>query len=73
MGLEHVLTKLRSDESVRGYALLTSSGRPVLSFRLPEEVMSRTHGTLQVLAASLRPVNVIADEGTAVLAHLNSD
>ena len=53
MELERALTKLRYDESVSGYAMLTNDGHPFLSFSLPDETLPIIQGTLRINIASL--------------------
>jgi len=71
MQLERVLTKLKFDESVLGYALITNDGHPFLSFSLPDEVLPRIKGTLRIHANDLKLMNVLTDEGSVVLARVN--
>ena len=63
MKLERVLTKLKFDESVNGYALITSDGHPFLSFSLPDEVLPQIKGTLRIHGSDLRLVNIMTGEG----------
>jgi predicted regulator of Ras-like GTPase activity (Roadblock/LC7/MglB family) len=71
MQLERVLTKLKFDESVLGYALITNDGHPFLSFSLPDEVLPRIKGTLKIHANDLKLMNVLTDEGSVVLARVD--
>ncbi len=71
--LERALTKLRFDESVSGYALVTNEGQPFLSFSLPEEVLPRIRGALQIHADSLNLMNIVAGPWTLILARINPD
>ncbi len=73
MELERVLTKLRYDESVRGYALFTNDGEPFLSFSLPEETLPVIRGTMKIHSKSLKLMNVMTGEGTVVLARVDSN
>ena len=71
MQLERVLTKLKFDESVLGYALITNDGHPFLSFSLPDEILPRIKGTLKIHANDLKLMNVLTDEGSVVLARVD--
>ena len=66
-----MLTKLKFDESVNGYALITSDGHPFLSFSLPDEVLPQIKGTLRIHGSDLRLVNIITGEGTVILARVD--
>lgn len=69
--LERVLTKLKFDESVSGYALITNDGQPFLSFSLPDEVLPQIKGTLRIHAQSLKLVNIMTREGIVILARVD--
>ena len=69
--LERVLTKLKFDESVSGYALITADGHPFLSFSLPDAVLPQIKGTLRIHGSDLRLVNIMTDKGIVILARVN--
>lgn len=69
--LERVLTKLKFDESVLGYALITNDGQPFLSFSLPEEVFPQIKGTLKIHVKDLKLVNIMTGEGIVILARVD--
>jgi predicted regulator of Ras-like GTPase activity (Roadblock/LC7/MglB family) len=69
--LERVLTKLKFDESVSGYALITSDGQPFLSFSLPDEVLPQIKGTLRIHGKDMRLVNTMTSKGTVILARVD--
>jgi hypothetical protein len=69
--LERVLTKLKFDESVIGYALITNDGQPFLSFSLPDEVVPQIKGTLRIHAANLTLVNIMTGQGSVILARVD--
>jgi len=69
--LERVLTKLKFDEDVSGFALVTNDGAPFLSFGLPEAVLPQIKGTLAIHADSLKLMNVMTGAGTVVLARID--
>lgn len=73
MQLERVLTKLRFDESVSGYALFTNEGSPFLSFSLPDEILPIIQGTMKIHAASLTLMNVMTGAGIVVLARVDAN
>jgi predicted regulator of Ras-like GTPase activity (Roadblock/LC7/MglB family) len=73
MELERVLTKLRYDESVSGYALITNDGQPFLSFSLPDEALPPIQGALQIHESSLRLMNIMTDAGTVILARVDPE
>jgi hypothetical protein len=71
--LERVLTKLKYDDAVSGYALITNDGQPFLSFGLPEEVLPQIQGTLRIHSTSFKLVNVMTGEGIVVLARIDDN
>jgi hypothetical protein len=71
--LERVLTKLKFDDTVSGYALLTNDGQPFLSFSLPDEVLPQIQGALRIHADSLKMMNVMTGEGTVVLSRVDGN
>lgn len=73
MELERVLTKLRYDESVRGYALFTNDGTPFLSFSLPDETLPVIRGTMKIHSSSLKLMNVMTGEGIVILARVDKN
>lgn len=68
-----MLTKLRYDESVSGYALFTNDGSPFLSFSLPDEIFPLIQGTMRIHSDSLKMMNVMTGEGIVVLARVDSN
>jgi predicted regulator of Ras-like GTPase activity (Roadblock/LC7/MglB family) len=71
--LERVLTKLKFDDTVSGYALITNDGQPFLSFSLPDEVLPQIQGALRIHAGSLKMMNVMTGEGTVVLSRVDGN
>jgi hypothetical protein len=69
--LERVLTKLKFDESVDGYALITTDGHPFLSFSLPDDVLPLIKGTLKIHADDLRLVNILTNKGIVILSRVD--
>ena len=72
MELERVLTKLKFDDSVNGYALITNDGQPFLSFSLPDEVLPQIKGTLRIHGSDMKLVNIMTGEGIVVLARVDA-
>jgi len=66
-----VLTKLKFDDTVLGYALITNDGHPFLSFSLPDEILPRIKGTLKIHANDLKLMNVMTGQGSVVLARVD--
>ncbi len=73
MDLERALTKLRYDDEVSGYALITNDGEPFLSFSLPEEILPSIRGAMKIHSTSLKLMNIMAGPWTVVLARVNPD
>ena len=71
--LERVLTKLKFDDTVSGYALITNDGQPFLSFSLPDEVLPQIQGAMRIHSDSLRMMNVMTGEGTVVLSRVDGN
>lgn len=73
MELERVLTKLRFDDSVSGYAFVTNDGTPFLSFSLPDETLPIIKGTLSIHSSSLKLMNTMSSSGTIILARVDAN
>ncbi|NHJ13264.1 MAG: hypothetical protein EAX95_06275 [Candidatus Thorarchaeota archaeon] len=73
MELERVLTKLKFDEAVSGYALITNDGQPFLSFSLPDQVLPQIQGTLRIHSTAFKLVNVMTGAGIVVLARIDDN
>lgn len=71
MELERVLTKLKFDEAVLGYALITNDGQPFLSFSLPDDVLPQIKGTLRIHGDALKLVNIMTEAGIVILARVD--
>ncbi len=69
--LERVLTKLKFDDSVSGYALVTNDGHPFLSFSLPDEVLPQIKGTLKIHINDLKLMNILTSQGSVILARVD--
>ncbi|MFW9799311.1 MAG: hypothetical protein ACFFD9_02665 [Candidatus Thorarchaeota archaeon] len=73
MELERVLSKLKFDEAVSGYALITNDGQPFLSFSLPDEVLPMVQGALRIHGGSFNLINVMTDRGIVILARADKN
>lgn len=71
--LERVLTKLKFDDTVSGYALITNDGQPFLSFSLPDEVLPQIQGAMRIHSDSLKMMNVMTGEGTVILSRVDGN
>jgi len=73
MKLERVLTKLKFDDSVSGYALVTNAGHPFLSFSLPDDVLPQIKATLNIHANDLKLMNILTGQGSVILARVDPE
>ena len=71
--LERVMTKLKFDDTVSGYALITNDGQPFLSFSLPDEVLPQIQGVMRIHSHSLKMMNVMTGEGTVILSRIDGN
>ncbi len=69
--LERALSRLKFDESVIGYALITNDGAPFLTFSIPDGVFPQLAAALRIHSSSLRMMNVMTNEGIVVLARVD--
>jgi predicted regulator of Ras-like GTPase activity (Roadblock/LC7/MglB family) len=69
--LERVLTKLKFDDSVSGYALVTNQGHPFLSFSLPDDVLPQIRATLKIHVNDLKLMNILTSQGSVILARVD--
>jgi hypothetical protein len=67
------MTKLKFDDTVSGYALITNDGQPFLSFSLPDKVLPQIQGALRIHADSLKMMNVMTGEGTVILSRVDGN
>ncbi len=73
MKLERVLTKLKFDDSVSGYALVTNTGHPFLSFSLPDDVLPQIKATLKIHVNDLKLMNILTSKGSVILARVDPE
>ena len=52
--LERALSKLRFDDQVIGYSLMTKAGRPFVSFAFPDELFPRVKDSIGLYKTDLR-------------------
>ncbi len=71
--LERVLTKLKFDDSVSGYALVTNEGYPFLSFSLPDAVLPQITATLKIHVNDLKLMNILTSKGSVILARVDPE
>ena len=65
--LERALAKLRFDEQVLGYSLMTKAGRPFVSFSFPTELFPRVRDSINLYKTDLRLMTIDTDRGLVVL------
>ena len=73
MDIDRALSKLKFDESVSGYCLLTNDGDPFLSFSMPEDVFPQIRAALRIHSSSLKLMNIMTDQGIVILARVNPE
>lgn len=69
--LERALSKLRFDEQVLGYSLMTKAGRPFVSFSFPEELFPRVRDSINLYKTDLRLMTIDTDRGLVVLSPVD--
>jgi hypothetical protein len=71
--LERALSKLRFDEQVLGYSLMTSVGRPFVSFAFPDELFPRVKDSIKLYKSDLRLMTIDTDKGLVVLSPVDDN
>ncbi|MHA2082762.1 MAG: hypothetical protein ACXAEB_02370 [Candidatus Thorarchaeota archaeon] len=71
--LERALSKLRFDEQVLGYSLMTKGGRPFVSFAFPEELFPRVKDSIGLYKADLRLMTIDTEKGLVVLSPVDNN
>ena len=61
--LERALSKLRFDDQVLGYSLMTKIGRPFVSFSFPDELFPRIKDSIKLYKADLRLMTIDTEKG----------
>jgi hypothetical protein len=69
--LERALSKLRFDEQVLGYSLMTKAGRPFVSFSFPNELFPRVRDSINLYKTDLRLMTIDTDRGLVVLSPVD--
>ncbi|TXT57667.1 MAG: hypothetical protein BAJATHORv1_10370 [Candidatus Thorarchaeota archaeon] len=71
--LERALSKLRFDDQVLGYSLMTKAGRPFVSFAFPENLFPRVKNSIKLYKADLRLMTIDTEKGLVVLAPVDDN
>jgi hypothetical protein len=71
--LERALSKLRFDDQVLGYSLMTKVGRPFVSFAFPDELFPRVKDSINLYKADLRLMTIDTDRGLVVLSPVDNN
>jgi hypothetical protein len=71
--LEQALSKLRFDDQVLGYSLMTKIGRPFVSFAFPEELFPRVKDSIKLYKADLRLMTIDTEKGLVVLSPVDEN
>ncbi|MFW9768746.1 MAG: hypothetical protein ACFFF9_06720 [Candidatus Thorarchaeota archaeon] len=71
--LERALSKLRFDDQVLGYSLMTKVGRPFVSFAFPDELFPRVKDSIALYKSDLRLMTIDTDRGLVVLSPVDDN
>ena len=71
--LERALSKLRFDDQVLGYSLMTKVGRPFVSFAFPDELFPRVQNSIQLYKKDLRLMTIDTEKGLVVLSPVDDN
>lgn len=71
--LERALSKLRFDDQVLGYSLMTKVGRPFVSFAFPDELFPRVKDSINLYKTDLRLMTIDTDRGLVVLSPVDNN
>ncbi|RDE13455.1 MAG: hypothetical protein C4K48_08080 [Candidatus Thorarchaeota archaeon] len=71
--LEQALSKLRFDDQVLGYSLMTKIGRPFVSFAFPDELFPRVKDSIKLYKADLRLMTIDTEKGLVVLSPVDEN
>ncbi|MFW9794406.1 MAG: hypothetical protein ACFFEE_08895 [Candidatus Thorarchaeota archaeon] len=71
--LERALSKLRFDDQVLGYSLMTKAGRPFVSFAFPDELFPRVKDSISLYKTDLRLMTIDTDRGLVVLSPVDEN
>ncbi|MHA1587508.1 MAG: hypothetical protein ACTSV9_01910 [Candidatus Thorarchaeota archaeon] len=71
--LERALSKLRFDDQVLGYSLMTKDGRPFVSFSFPDELFPRVRDSISLYKSDLRLMTIDTEKGLVVLSPVDAN
>jgi len=71
--LERALSKLRFDDQVLGYSLMTKIGRPFVSFAFPGDLFPRVKDSINLYKKDLRLMTIDTDKGLVVLSPVDDN
>ena len=71
--LERALSKLRFDDQVIGYSLMTKAGRPFVSFAFPDELFPRVKDSIGLYKTDLRLMTIDTEKGLVVLSPVDEN
>ena len=71
--LERALSKLRFDDQVLGYSLMTKVGRPFVSFQFPDDLFPRVKDSIQLYKSDLRLMTIDTEKGLVVLSPVDDN
>jgi len=71
--LERALSKLRFDDQVLGYSLMTKAGRPFVSFAFPDELFPRVKDSIKLYKQDLRLMTIDTEKGLVVLSPVDDN
>lgn len=71
--LERALSKLRTDDQVLGYSMVTKAGRPFVSFSFPGDLFPRVKDSIRLYKSDLRLMTIDTDKGLVVLSPVDTN
>jgi hypothetical protein len=71
--LERALSKLRFDDQVIGYSLMTKAGRPFVSFAFPDDLFPRIKDSIGLYKTDLRLMTIDTEKGLVVLSPVDEN
>lgn len=71
--LERALSKLRFDDQVLGYSLMTKGGRPFVSFAFPDDLFPRVKDSINLYKSDLRLMTIDTEKGLVVLSPVDEN
>jgi hypothetical protein len=71
--LERALSKLRFDDQVLGYSLMTKTGRPFVSFAFPDDLFPRVKDSINLYKSDLRLMTIDTEKGLVVLSPVDEN